>query len=228
MNQALINEVLQNKKYYLNLFRGKAADEIIDDAFQDTILQFLNKTNIVENGNYRAYFQIALRTFIYQNLNKLNRFQGVETELDGEVVNLYDSSTNDVCYYEMIEAEQYKQYQLKKMYGHIENLVGKQKEAVNNVLVHNGSMNDSNFKQAIRKLRLAMGGSLFRTNAYVPLKDRTGRTPYLTKEAVIDIRKNIRRNSKGEIINKRQLAEKYNVSKFLIGKVVRNLKYEGK
>lgn len=228
MNQELINNILQNKKSYIRPFQGRYPAEIIEDAFQETILQFLNKTYIVESNNYRAYFQIALRTFIYQHANKSKRLQSIENEAENDILSMYNSTANEVCYYDMIETEQHKQYQLRRMHGYISDLTGKQKEAVISVLERDGSTTDPNFKQAIKKLRLAMGGKLFKINSYAPTKNITGKDPYLTKEAVINIRNNVKRNNKGIIINLKQLSEQHKVSKDLVKKVIRNLNYKGK
>lgn len=229
LNNEFVELALKNKDYHLKLFKGQCPDEIIEDIFQNLVLDVMTKVyEHLDIKTYKKYFNVAMRNSIWQYKNKHKHFFSPEINENGENLNLFDTIADENCEYEKIEIYQNTQFNLKDMKNHISNLHPKQKEAIQNYLNGTGLTTTPNFKQAMRNLRNTMGGKIFKTDPdkYKPKSNKVGCEGSLSSEAVLDIRANIKRGKNGDLIGKGYFAQKYKVSKKVIYLVAKGVNYK--
>lgn len=235
LNRDLVEAAIKNKNYHFKSLKNMCSAEVFDDVFQNFLFSLLNKKNPISIDDLKTYVNASLKRGIYENNKKNGRFvdinlknYGDKRSDDSSFKTLFDFMCQDKCYFEETEEYEHTQFLLKEMHSHINNLHSKQKEAVLAVLDGNGSTGDANFKQAMRNLRNAMGGRIFKTNPdkHKPKYERGGVQGSLSREAVLDIRANVVPDSKGNLTKKTYYAKKYSVSNKVIYLVAKGINYK--
>lgn len=227
-NKEVIELALKNKKYHFKTFLSQCSLEVLEDIFQDILIQLMTKDKILSLKESKGYINVAIKNNILLYKLKNKRFTSNEIEVDNKIMNIFDKLSSDVCYYENTEKYQEQQFKLRDMRNHIDNLHPKQKLAVLAVLKGKGSTTDANFKQAMRTLRNVMGGKIFTTNPekYKPKSNKRGPISKLNREAILDIRANVVPGKNGDLIRKDFYAEKYKVNKKVVYKIAKGLSYK--
>ena len=239
LNQELVESAMKNKKYHIEVFSDLYPQEFVEDAFHNILIDTMTKEKNVPVEDFKKYVNVAMRNLIFQTLNSYKKFLISSTTVvnfdpdEGEKVHGFDKAISlegvaARCYFNEIEEEEDLRYKLKEMHNHINNLHPKQRESVLAYLKGTGSTTNPNFKQAMRNLRDAMGGKIFKTNPdkYKPKSNRPGTKGALSREAVLDIRANVGYDKKGMLTRLGFYAEKYRVSKKVVALTAKRVNYK--
>lgn len=228
-NAVAVNYITKNYKSLKRIWANTFSDEAREDAIHELMITFMNpNSKIISDTKIKAYVEISLKKQLtdYKKRHARIIFMSPlnENNLEPNALNTAQDP-NDVI--QDLQDHGDVLIKLAAMHEHILSLPEKQQSAVNDFLYRDGSSAHANFKQAMRKLRDVMGGKLHKVipGGYKPKYTKRGVQGKLTTEQVLEIRRNVVTNSKGELINKLLYAEKFNVTPQVIYMVAKRKKY---